>query len=379
VVTHNAETVDIERARCVVDPPFDHLPGPAQLDSVPTCLGGVHVDRWLTVSFCDPRRTSRSVGCPSTPPRMQAQPLAVSPSYQSLPAPAFPSASTFSPHRKSTFGSSTSYAFPPTSPIDGSMALSGSSRRSVHPESSRSSIASMSSTEGATARLSISKRPRRPSPLLHEIQPPIRRLSSHQMLLLTPFGGVIPAGALPSDSPFAEYNRVAGGGMSRGSSSMGRSGSSSGMPMAGSMSRGSSSMGKEPREHRLYSAPPLSYQNRALASRNRHHSLMNSIVGPSPLASAPMTTIPSHSDHGSSSGTGSAAPSREPSDQDRERLPSLVGGTPGTVPMTRSNSLPVMTIREMQALREKDSELGIARGGGWAWVASRQEEVDDDR
>jgi len=35
-----------------------------------------------------------------------------------------------------------------------------------------------------------------------------------------------------------------------------------------------------------------------------------------------------------------------------------------------------MTIREMQALREKDGELGIARGSGWAWV-SHQEEGED--
>lgn len=107
----------------------------------------------------------------------------------------------------------------------------------------------------------------------------------------------------------------------------------------------------------------------------RHQSLANPHVGPSPLASAPMTTIASVSDHESgSSGAGSAPPSREPSHGEGDRVPSLVGGFPGTVPMTRSSSLPVMTLRELQALEEKDGELGIARGGGWAWVSHEEED-----
>lgn len=41
-----------------------------------------------------------------------------------------------------------------------------------------------------------------------------------------------------------------------------------------------------------------------------------------------------------------------------------------TVPMTRYNSLPVLTLRELEAMKEKDGELGIERGGDWAWVSS---------
>jgi hypothetical protein len=64
-------------------------------------------------------------------------------------------------------------------------------------------------------------------------------------------------------------------------------------------------------------------------------------------------------------------------------MPDLMGGMPVTVPMTRSNSLPVLTLRELQALRQKDGELGIARGGEWAWVSrgsydGEEEDEDDD-
>lgn len=43
------------------------------------------------------------------------------------------------------------------------------------------------------------------------------------------------------------------------------------------------------------------------------------------------------------------------------------------VDMMRSNSLPVLTQRELDAMQDKDGELGIARGTHWAWVQ------DDDR
>jgi hypothetical protein len=68
----------------------------------------------------------------------------------------------------------------------------------------------------------------------------------------------------------------------------------------------------------------------------------------SSLASAPMMTIPSESD-GSAPGHESTA-------------------------MLRRNSLPVLTLRELDALKEKDGELGIERGGGWAWVRRGSEE-----
>ena len=159
-------------------------------------------------------------------------------------------------------------------------------------------------------------RPRRSSSLLREIQPPSRRLSSRQMLLLTPFGGTIPPGA-------------ASGGMTR-----------AGTSLESSRHAGSSSLG-----------------------RVRHMSL-NNPSAPSPLSSAPMTTIRSASEHDSSCNT-----SHEGSGP-AEVSPQL----PGTVAMTRSNSLPVLTLRELEALKQKDGELGIAPGRDWAWMSWEDDE-----
>lgn len=186
--------------------------------------------------------------------------------------------------------------------------------------------------------ISHSARSRRPSPLLHEIQSPSRRLSSHQVLLLTPFGGAIPAGALSAPAE----------GMTRGSSRMGSTTPS--YPRtgpyrpshSGNIGISASSLG-----------PP----------RVRHHSLMNT-TAPSPLSSAPMTTIQSASDLSSSEG---ASASGHEGHVDTVRTPARM--LLETIAMTRSNSLPVSTLRELEALKLKDGELGIARGGEWAWVS----------
>ena len=91
-----------------------------------------------------------------------------------------------------------------------------------------------------------------------------------------------------------------------------------------------------------------------------------------------MTAIPSVSENDSASeGPISAAVSREPSHNtqlDTEGPRRRASNVPGTVTMSRSTSLPVMTIRELEALKEKDGELGIARGGGWAWVSQELHE-----
>ncbi|WVF69004.1 hypothetical protein IAT40_003778 [Kwoniella sp. CBS 6097] len=273
-------------------------------------------------------------------------------------------------------------------------------------------------------RLSISGRPRRPSPLLHEIQPPSRRLSAHQMLLLTPFGGPLPATL-----------SVAGGmGMSRGSSSMGsgaplsappRMGSGTGpsggwprresgqtaLPMAESASPGQapalahapapSSMGREPavQPQSLNRFPPRA-----------RHSLGHAVAAHSPLASTPMTTIFSQgsSEGGSSSCSREAIPEvernqvfmsraevgmssssvvhrAEPDAEERTGEETPVAPQhprqrllSATVAMTRSNSLPVLTLRELEALKEKDGELGIQRGGDWAWVSRETEDGQED-
>jgi hypothetical protein len=96
---------------------------------------------------------------------------------------------------------------------------------------------------------------------------------------------------------------------------------------------------------------------------------------PSPLSAFPMTTIHSNSDR-SSDGRPSHPPSREPSQQN-DQTPVEVN-LPSTVPMTRSNSLPVMTLQELQALKQKDGELGIYRGGDWAWISRDLGEVSGD-
>ncbi|WWC70954.1 uncharacterized protein I206_104906 [Kwoniella pini CBS 10737] len=287
---------------------------------------------------------------------------------------------------------------------------------SMSPTSSSTGLATgPSMTSTAQHRLSLSGRQRRPSPLLHEIQPPSRRLSAHQMLLLTPFGGPLPAGALAG---------AGGSGMSRGSSSMGHTmstapakmGNSSNwpgkdssssvtgtnpvqlgreIPIAGrqpSISGSGQSMGRE--------TPPA---NR-FPPRSRH-SLGHSMAGPSPLASAPMTTIFSQgSSEGQSSRSQNSSGQETETNQmfiSREEIGIEVrsqrtdGGDveedvemmsppktrlrllSATVAMTRSNSLPVLTLRELEALKEKDGELGIQRGGDWAWVSRDTDDLDD--
>ncbi|KAK8858761.1 hypothetical protein IAR55_002990 [Kwoniella newhampshirensis] len=267
------------------------------------------------------------------------------------------------------------------------------------------------SSVAAQHRMSLSGRPRRPSPLLHEIQPPSRRLSAHQMLLLTPFGGPLPAGALTG---------AGGMGMSRGSSSMGSSASplataparlgsgtdqSSGWPRRESghsvgISSGATSMAPSPTSMGMGRELPASVAR--LPPRARHslggHS---SLIGHSPLASAPMTTIESR---GSSEGSSSRDPSKQSSARNETFMSREAIGVrphpqepaqseditaidrakprlmPSTVAMTRSNSLPVLTLRELSALREKDGELGIQRGGDWAWVSrdATANEIADD-
>ncbi|WRT67971.1 uncharacterized protein IL334_004945 [Kwoniella shivajii] len=267
---------------------------------------------------------------------------------------------------------------------------------SMSPTSSSTGYPSAGSSTGmistAAHRLSVSGRPRRPSPLLHEIQPPSRRLSAHQMLLLTPFGGPLPAGALTG---------AGGMGMSRGSSSMGSSlptapprlGSTLGQPSGFSRKdSGSSTMTATPN-----TAPSM---GREAPPANRfpprvRHSLANPVANPSPLASAPMTTIFSENSSDGTSSKGHSGHEAEPNTtfisrdeigkalkEEREE-PASPPRTrarllSATVAMTRSNSLPVLTLRELHALKEKDGELGIQRGGDWAWVSREDSSEPED-
>jgi hypothetical protein len=184
------------------------------------------------------------------------------------------------------------------------------------------------------------------------------------MLLLTPFGGALPEAVSP---PTGSAGR-----MTRGSSSMGGpvSGRSASFGMTSIPS--STGMGRdEPSVAR--GLPTLSSRFNA-----RHQSLVQQ--NPSPL-SQPMATIQSASDYGSESDSSSMAISRENSDTSGDddedgdgraeamaRVEAARRANAAAVAMMRSNSLPVLTQRELEALQDKDGELGIARGAHWAWV-----------
>ena len=266
----------------------------------------------------------------------------------------------------STF--SRSFAFPAPSP-----------ERRIHPAHARASTGVL--------------RTRRSSPLLHEIQGPSRRLSPHQVLLLTPFGGPVPTEAL------SNINTTTGtGGMSRGSSSMG---SSLPHPRSTGMTPQTSSVGMGRDMEPAASSSSSSSNRRSLPQfptrliNNRHQSLVQQPINPSPL-SQPLSTIHSASEQGSDSGS-SQPISRDHSSagdtegEGRDELGPLegvarmsVGGqmpmpvpmsVQTTVAMMRSNSLPVLTLRELDAMKDKDGELGISRGMHWAWVSNDEDEV----
>jgi hypothetical protein len=232
---------------------------------------------------------------------------------------------------------------------------------------------------GPAARRTSVIRQRRSSPLLHEIQSPSRRLSTHQMLLLTPFGGPLPMEAITTNTG----NGTGMGRMTRGSSSMGGpnpSGPGRAASLGMSSAPSSIGMGRNDMSNSTSRGAP------GLSTRfnSRHQSLVQP-VNPSPL-SHPLTTIQSASDYGSESGSSSLAISREPSnssqtDEEVEKEAQAHGGQSTArsrvnvmaVEMMRSNSLPVLTQRELDAMQDKDGELGITRGTHWAWVQ------DDDR
>lgn len=233
-------------------------------------------------------------------------------------------------------------------------------------------------------------RTRRSSSLVHEIQPPARRLSSHQMLLLTPFGGPIPSGAMAATGMDMS--------MSRGRSSMGdASGRIPSLPWlpatrtaSGSVMLPVSTESTATGGFTMTSSPSSQGESSATGlSRSRHLSLINSSnpSNPSPL-SQPLTTIPSAESGSSSNSQQSRAPTPGlESDDPFTSRPDLFDPTLSpdlayditavTVPMMRSNSLPIMTLRELEAMKEKDSELGLAKSH-FAWVSREplEDEID---
>ena len=198
------------------------------------------------------------------------------------------------------------------------------------------------------------------------------------MLLLTPFGGPLPMEAITPSTGMGM------GRMTRGSSSMGGPNPSSGSGRAASLGMSSTpssiGMGRNDTINTSRGPPAPALSTRFNA---RHQSLVQP-ANPSPL-SHPLTTIQSASDYGSESESSSLAISREPSNSsntdeepqietevhDRQSAVRRINAM--AVDMMRSNSLPVLTQRELDAMQDKDGELGIARGTHWAWVQ------DDDR
>ena len=167
----------------------------------------------------------------------------------------------------------------------------------------------------------------------HEIQPPSRRLSSHQMLLLTPFGSAIP------DTVIGESS--IGAGMTRG------------------MTRGGF---------------PASVMGRDMVTPRQPNSRLRSLptVQSTSSSSAPMATIPSASDSEVSESECRDVVDLSPG---ASMYATFIGDHFSTVPMTRSTSSPVMSMKSLEALRMKDGELGIVRGGMWAWVSHDVPEV----
>jgi len=183
------------------------------------------------------------------------------------------------------------------------------------------------------------------------------------MLLLTPFGGALPEAVQPAGPA---------GRMTRGSSSMG------GPQAARSASFGMTSIPSSTGMGRDDPSAPRGLPTLSTRFNARHQSLVQS--NPSPL-SQPMATIQSTSDYGSESDSSSMVVSRENSDTSGDddedadarreamaRIEAARRANAAAVAMMRSNSLPVLTQRELEALQDKDGELGIARGAHWAWV-----------
>lgn len=251
-----------------------------------------------------------------------------------------------------------------------------------------------------------SQYPRWPSPGLHEIQPPNGRLSAHQMLLLTPFGGQLPATALSTPGGSSGMSRVSSNanipeglaisagfherssagssismkcGRSNGGSLMEVSSSSMGLGI--STGAGALDMSKDMSLTPMSRLPTRPCQPLSAGSDTIH---------PSPPVSASENSQVLLSRQGNEwdlkqersqspiSGTGMR---HDPGVADKSANNYDVDGRlqlmPPTVAMTRCNSLPVLTLRELQAIREKDGDSGIQRGGHWAWV-SREVIVDED-
>ncbi|AFR98643.1 hypothetical protein C343_06621 [Cryptococcus neoformans C23] len=248
---------------------------------------------------------------------------------------------------------------------------------------------------------------RQHSPRSHEIQSPSGRLSAHQMLLLTPFGGQLPATALSTPGGSLGMSRVSSNAnipeavaISADSHERSSAGSSVSMKCGrsdcGSLMEVSSSsiglgIGTGAEALDMSKDMSLSPMSRLPTRPCQPLNVGSDTIQPSSPVSGPASfqVLLSRPDNEQDlkqersqspvSGTGLrhgprvANKSANNNDADDGRLQLM----PPTVAMTRCNSQPVLTLRELQAIREKDGDLGIQRGGHWAWV-SREVMVDED-
>ena len=246
-------------------------------------------------------------------------------------------------------------------PSSGKMAAPSSLRtetgQTFGPHSSRHTA----SRQNPIHRVSTSSEPalpsslsnRRSSAVFHEIQPPPRKgLSSHQLLLLTPFGDSVLGQSTDMSASASHMTRGVGRDPFLFHSSM--------KTRARANTGGSSRTG---------TSSPL---------RPPYRPLMRSGL---PGASAPMSTIPSIAESNPSSENDRHSRDRAENTDRVEQGTSLASGPQRgagrveTVAMARSNSHPVLTLRALEALKDRDGNLGIARGSNWAWIS--QEPGDD--
>ncbi|RXK40006.1 hypothetical protein M231_02646 [Tremella mesenterica] len=251
--------------------------------------------------------------------------------------------------------------------------------------------------------------------LIREIQPPSRTLTKHQLLLLTPFGQPIPSYPIRSSSSSQLYHSSHLSAPPGSSHSPASEPSGSVHPshlhlpttdLNASRFPGGSQMKRDTNRNfidptliqvpssKLFKKLPetsskFTQQMSQTSSMRRGLSASSEYEEFQPSQFTPMEEEEDTSEQEE------IQPSHITSMHQRDRMEASAGYTiPGekmemneemeesdeeetttgkkymAVPMMRSTSLPLLTLEEMIVLNEKDGELGIARGSGWAWVSN---------
>ncbi len=212
----------------------------------------------------------------------------------------------------------------------------------------------------ATSSMTSSRRPS----LIHELHlqsstTTSRPLSSHQLMLLTPFGSPIPSISSPSlkRSPQENEKEIDVESSPKRQLKSGRPVSPSGY----ARKRGSAPVALP--SHRRQPSTTASDQHYPRPASPSHFS--RAPTSSSTLRTQAPTTDPTPSTPILGNNDDSRAPP----------VPTQLSPLAVHVPMTRSLSLPILTLSELEALREKEADLGIVRNEGWAWVSGGFEET----